>query len=137
MFTYDAEIDRVIDGDSIVLKYIDLGFQVKMSDVSVRLYECDTPESRTKDKVEKHYGLIAKNYVKNCLQPGQKVQIKTYLDRRGKFGRILGTIYDKGMKTASLNSRLIRDHMAVHYNGQAKSKVKAAHILNRKYIDLL
>ena len=44
-------------------------------------------------------------------------------------------MYDRGLSRASINARLVRNHLAVEYYGQSKSEVKAAHLLNRKVID--
>ena len=93
MFEYQCKIVKVVDGDTVDVD-IDLGFDVVLRDQRIRLYGIDTPESRTRDKEEKKYGLYAKNYLKNAL--GKKGIIRTKKDGRGKFGRILGEfmIYD-------------------------------------------
>ena len=135
MFTYKAQIKRIIDADSWVLEWIDLGFGIKKHNVVVRAYGIDTEESRVKCATTKYYGVLAKEYVKSCLKPGQQVHVKAYKDSTGKFGRLLASVYDKGLSKASINARLVRNHLAVEYYGQSKSEVKAAHLLNRKVID--
>jgi len=55
-YEYHAKVINVIDGDTIVVD-IDLGFNVVLSNQSVRLLGVDTPESRTSDKIEKVFGL--------------------------------------------------------------------------------
>ena len=62
MYQYKATITRIIDGDTVDCD-IDLGFKVILSKQRIRLYGIDTPESRTRDKVEKKYGLIAKQFL--------------------------------------------------------------------------
>ena len=62
MYTYRAEIVRVVDGDTVDIN-IDLGFGVWLNDERVRLAGVDTPESRTSDKVEKLFGKAAGRYV--------------------------------------------------------------------------
>ena len=47
----------------------------------------DTPESRTRDKEEKKYGLAAKAFLKKVL--GTTPILETTKDGKGKFGRIL------------------------------------------------
>ena len=56
----------------------------------VRLFGIDTPESRTRDKVEKKYEiLLSKKFLQDHLKKG-KIVIKTHKDSEtGKFGRIL------------------------------------------------
>ena len=59
MYQYKAKITRIIDGDTVDCD-IDLGFKVILAKQRIRLFGIDTPESRTRDKVEKKYGLLAK-----------------------------------------------------------------------------
>ena len=58
MYEYRCRIDRVVDGDTVDVD-IDLGFGVWLREERVRMYGIDTPESRTRDLVEKRYGLAA------------------------------------------------------------------------------
>ncbi len=69
MHEYKCEILRVIDGDTVDVD-IDLGFGVWMRKERVRIHGIDTPESRTRDKEEKIYGLAAKEFVKSYLKAG-------------------------------------------------------------------
>jgi micrococcal nuclease len=55
MYEYRVNIVKVIDGDTVDVD-IDLGFGVWMMDERVRMMGIDTPESRTRDKVEKKFG---------------------------------------------------------------------------------
>lgn len=59
MYEYKAVISRVVDGDTVDVD-IDLGFNVWLKKQRIRLYGIDTPESRTRDKVEKVFGNLAK-----------------------------------------------------------------------------
>ena len=63
MYEYRVKIVKVIDGDTVDVD-IDLGFGVWMMDERVRIMGIDTPESRTRDKVEKKFGLAAKARLK-------------------------------------------------------------------------
>ena len=123
-FCYNATVVRVVDGDTIRMD-IDLGFDVVLSNQSVRLYRVDTPECRTRDLKEKAAGLLSKSVVKGFVDQGSKVVIKTYLDTKGKFGRILGTIVDE--KGVNINEYLIDNAYAVEYYGQSKEDVKSIH----------
>ena len=58
-FEYHARVNKVIDGDTINVD-LDLGFNVVLSNQSVRLLGVDTPESRTSDKAEKSSQSIVK-----------------------------------------------------------------------------
>ena len=59
MFEYNCKMVRVVDGDTVDVD-IDLGFGVWLRDERVRIMGIDTPESRTRDKEEKKFGLAAK-----------------------------------------------------------------------------
>ena len=60
MYEYKCKIVKVIDGDTVDVD-IDLGFGVWLHKERIRLYGIDTPESRTRDLVEKKYGNMAKD----------------------------------------------------------------------------
>ena len=55
MYTYKCKILRVVDGDTVDVD-IDLGFGVWRHKERIRIFGLDTPESRTRDKVEKVFG---------------------------------------------------------------------------------
>lgn len=113
LFHYQAEITRVVDGDTVDA-FIDLGFDLH-SKQRVRLFGINTPECRTRDKAEKKKGLAAKAFVVAALKKVKnKCVIKTRLDEKGKFGRTLGTIY-VGQK--NLNSTLVNEGHAERYYG--------------------
>ena len=67
MYEYKCKILRVVDGDTVDVD-IDLGFGVWMHKERVRMMGIDTPESRTRDKVEKLFGLAPKTNLKVCCQ---------------------------------------------------------------------
>lgn len=131
MFTYQAKVCRIIDGDSIVLD-IDLGFNTWLNKQHIRLHGIDTPEYRTRDLVEKQHGTLAKNLVESLIQPGDSVVIKTVLDKHEKFGRILGII--ELQNGVNLNQLLIEEKLAVPYYGQSKDKIEKQHLENRQIL---
>ena len=47
-YTYWATLERVIDGDTVVLN-IDLGFNVTLTGVHMRIYGIDCPEKNTEE----------------------------------------------------------------------------------------
>ena len=129
MYEYKCKILRVVDGDTVDVD-IDLGFGVWLKNERVRMMGIDTPESRTRDKVEKKYGLLSKKFLQEQLKNAKKVSIKTYKgDETGKFGRILGDVFIDGK---SVNSLMCQKGHAVEYYGQSKDDVEAAHLKNRK-----
>lgn len=128
MYEYNCEIKRVVDGDTVDV-IIDLGFDIFYKS-RVRLYGIDTPESRTRDKDEKVRGLMSKQYLIDELEKGQVV-IKTYKDKKGKFGRVLGEMY---VGDKNINLMMVDDYMAVEYKGQNKKEIEEEHIVNRKVL---
>jgi|TARA_R110001606_G_scaffold114559_3_gene242118 micrococcal nuclease len=137
MYEYRVNIVKVIDGDTVDVD-IDLGFGIWMKDERVRMMGIDTPESRTRDKVEKKFGLAAKARLKALL--GKSCVLKTQVnkngeDMKGKFGRILGdfNVYNPAADAwQGCCSVLISEGHAVAYNGQNKEEVEQAHLDNRK-----
>ena len=132
MYEYRARVLKVIDGDTVDVD-IDLGFGVWLKDERVRIMGIDTPESRTRDKVEKKFGLAAKARLKELLGPTPilKTQVgKGGEDMKGKFGRILGDFLTKdGKKCGEL---LVKEGHAVKYMGGAKEDVEKQHLKNRE-----
>ena len=132
MYEYKVKVVRVIDGDTVDVD-IDLGFGVWLRKERVRIMGIDTPESRTRDKVEKKFGLASKAKLKELLKDGAilKTQVsKKGEDMKGKFGRILGDfILDDGRKVTEV---LIDEGHAVAYFGGSKDDVDAAHLVNRE-----
>ena len=144
MYEYACEIVRVVDGDTVDVD-IDLGFGVWMKKQRIRLYGVDTPESRTRDLVEKKYGFAAKAFVKSHLPKGSLQTLKTKLDGKGKFGRILGEfiveVFDHDMGAAdtretTINKLLIENHHGVKYYGQSKEDIAEEHIENRELVNV-
>ena len=131
MYEYRARVLKVVDGDTVDVD-IDLGFGVWLKDERVRIMGIDTPESRTRDKVEKKFGLAAKARLKELLGPTPilKTQVgKGGEDMKGKFGRILGDfLTEDGKKCGEL---LIKEGHAVKYTGGAKEDVEKQHMKNR------
>ena len=105
-----------------------------MRDERVRIMGIDTPESRTSDKVEKLFGLAAKNRVKEMLE--SNVILKTFAakdgeDMKGKFGRILGDFFIEA-EGKLLTEVMINEGHAVPYHGGSKDETQAAHMANRE-----
>ena len=119
-------IVKTIDGDTFDC-IMDLGFDVLL-EARVRMMGIDTPESRTRDLEEKKFGLLAKDFLSEKLE-AEDIIVTTEVDNeKGKFGRILGTVWAEGI---NINQQMIDEHMAVRYHGQAKSDIEAEHLNNR------
>ena len=128
MHEYKAKIKRIVDGDTVDVD-IDLGFGMILSKQRIRLYGIDTPESRTRDKEEKFYGKLAAQFLKDQCKKGSCITLKTYLDKKGKYGRILGEII---VDDVNINQLMVEQHMAVEYHGQSKIDIHKEHMFNRQ-----
>jgi len=133
MYKYKCKVLKVVDGDTVDVD-IDLGFGIWLKNERVRLKGIDTPESRTRDLVEKKFGLAAKTRLKQMIGKGEKVILKTYADKdgqdmKGKFGRILG---DFTYKQTTVVNQLIAEGHGVAYHGQSKDDIQEQHLKNRE-----
>ena len=136
MYEYRARLVKVVDGDTVDVD-IDLGFGIWMKDERVRIMGIDTPESRTRDKVEKLFGKAASARVKELLN--EDIILKTQIardgeDMKGKYGRILGDFmverFEDG-KQEMLTDVLVQEGHAVAYFGGSKEEIQAKHMVNR------
>lgn len=137
MYEYKAKVVHIVDGDTVDVD-IDLGFGIWMKDERVRLMGIDTPESRTRDLVEKKFGLASKKRLTELLDAD--IVLKTQVnkdgeDMKGKFGRILGDfdVYyapqDRWMPATEI---MILEGHAVPYTGGSKSDLIEMHMANRE-----
>ena len=127
MYEYGCKVTRVVDGDTVDV-ILDLGFSI-LHKCRVRLYGIDTPESRTRDKDEKVRGKLASKFLKDSIDNGKKVVLRSKLkDSKGKYGRVLGEII---VDNINLNVSMIEKNLAVAYFGQSKDDIEAEHLKNR------
>jgi len=141
MYQYNVTVTKVVDGDTIDVD-IDLGFSVVLKKQRVRLMGIDTPESRTRDLVEKKFGKASKKHLKDLLSQGQVTLIS---HDKGKFGRILGEIWVHSVENEGhpvfendtkfcVNAQMINDNHAVPYDGQSKEDIVNNHLVNREIL---
>ena len=105
MYEYRTKVERVVDGDTIDGE-IDLGFGIFIRE-RIRLNGIDTPETRTRNLMEKSWGLAAKERVIQLLEKeGNEFILLSKFNAKGKFGRILGEI----MLPETLVSSVIQIH---------------------------
>lgn len=134
MYEYRCRVIKVIDGDTVDVD-IDLGFDIMLRDERVRIMGIDTPESRTRDKVEKKFGLASKARLKELIGGKSGPILKTQInkkgeDMRGKFGRILGDfVTEDGRMVTDI---LVEEGHAVAYFGGSKEEIQDKHMANRK-----
>lgn len=129
---YDVKVLRVVDGDTVDVD-IDLGFNIWLKDERVRIMGIDTPESRTSNKVEKLFGVAAKNRLYELLEKDARLittEDKSGEDMKGKFGRILGDF--RAADGRLVTEILIEEGHCVPYFGDSKDDVQAQHMANRE-----
>ena len=134
MYEYRATLRRIVDGDTVDVD-IDCGFDIVLSNQRIRLYGIDTPESRTRDLEEKKFGKLAEKFLEENLPT--TFTLRTRLDGKGKFGRILGelvTYYPEFDREMSLNKVMVTKNLAVEYHGQSKDEIEAEHLANREIL---
>ena len=132
MYEYKCNIIKIVDGDTVDVD-LDLGFGVWLRDERVRIMGIDTPESRTSDKMEKIFGLAAKERLSSLLGVDAVLlsQVKGNGENmKGKFGRILGDF--KTINGDTVTEILMNEGHAVAYNGGSKDDVVKQHLLNRQ-----
>ena len=129
MYRYKVSVVKVVDGDTVDVD-IDLGFGMSYKKQRVRMLGIDTPESRTRDLVEKKFGKASKKHLKSILESGG-IQLVSH--DKGKFGRILGELFI-GDSSYSINQQMIDEHHAVAYTGGNKEEIEKGHLANREIL---
>ena len=129
MYRYKVSLVKVVDGDTVDVD-IDLGFGMTYKKQRVRMLGIDTPESRTRDLVEKKFGKASKAHLKSILESGG-IQLVSH--DKGKFGRILGELFI-GDSSYSINQQMIDEHHAVAYTGGNKEEIEKGHLANREIL---
>jgi endonuclease YncB( thermonuclease family) len=115
--TYDAQIIRVSDGDTIVIAAPFLPAPLK-PELAVRIFGVDTPEKghRAQCPQEDQRAQLASKFTTQAIQSHPKHQVIIYgWDKFG--GRILGDILVNGQ---SIRQGLIANGLAREYYGDAK-----------------
>jgi len=115
--TYEAQILRVSDGDTVVIAATFLPAPLK-PELAIRIFGVDTPEKgfRAKCPAEDQRGQAASAFTKKWVESSKSRQVTLYSwDKFG--GRVLGDIILDGK---SLRSGLIANGFAREYFGEAK-----------------
>jgi endonuclease YncB( thermonuclease family) len=127
LFSYRGVCSRVVDGDTVELDVIDLGFGVMQFGIpeaplrfrlaGVNAYETRLGRGTTPE--EKVVGLEAKEWLRELIE-GQKVRVRTVRGgSKGSFGRWLAYLYVDGdehealLPGNSLNRELLDKGYAV------------------------
>ena len=115
---YDANITRVIDGDTVAFEAAFLPDPLK-KELSIRVFGVDTPEKghRAQCPSEAQRGEAATKFTKEMIAASQKRQI-VLMDWDKYGGRVLGDVILNGQ---SLRGMLISKGYAREYYGEAKT----------------
>jgi endonuclease YncB( thermonuclease family) len=115
--TYDAQVLRVSDGDTIVISAPFLPQPLK-PELAVRIFGVDTPEKghRAQCPQEDQRAQLASKFTTQLIAQGGRIQVTLYgWDKFG--GRVLGDIIVNGQ---SVRAGLIANGLAREYYGDAK-----------------
>ena len=116
LYFYIAKLDRVIDGDTIVVD-VDLGFRTWVHGETLRLAGINTPEPRGSTKSA---GDAATAFLEEKLRRHEAILIRTEKDKQGKFGRWIAEVYvwnSLNKRWESANQMLLNAGHAVPYDG--------------------
>ena len=112
MYQYEAQVLKVIDGDTLDL-FIDLGFKVGFN-TRLRMIGIDTPEKNFP------YGKVVKAYLQEILE-GNTILLD--VTKKDKYGRYLGVVYLNKNDEQSVNDKLIEINMAKAYHGASRADI--------------
>ena len=105
-----------------------------LKDQYIRLSGVDTPELKSKDKLHRAAGLLAKTKLTEFLSSARGLLLKSenFQPEDDKYGRILGTIITD--RDENVNHYLLNNRYGVEYNGQNKGEIMKAHAANIEFL---
>lgn len=111
LYHYKAFVTAVYDGDTITVD-IDLGLKTFIKGEKIRLYGINAPELRGAERPE---GLKSRDFLRETIL-NKNIFIRTFKDKKEKYGRYLGEIYlpDKKGKFINVNELLVKKGFAVN-----------------------
>ena len=117
LFLFKSDVVSVYDGDTITTE-IRLPFNISKRS-KVRVARIDTPEIRTRSKVEKEIGYRARDRMKELC--GDRVWLES-LDKgkEDKYGRVLANLYTYESQE-DIAQLLINEGLGVAYDGGTKT----------------
>jgi len=107
MYEYNAFVTKVYDGDTITVD-VDLGLGVWKRGQKIRLAGIDAPEIRGE---EREAGLVSRDRLRELVLD-KFVTIKTYKDKKGKYGRWIADVIVEGNL---VNETLVLEELAKIY----------------------
>ena len=95
--------------------------------ISVRVFGIDAAEIKGKGKCEKEAARTAQRLVEHILESAENIELRNVA--RDKYFRILADVFADGRKVSDV---LVKNGLAVAYDGGTKSKVNWCSHLNRQ-----
>ena len=101
-FKYKANVINVYDGDTCRVD-VELGFGVVLKNQAIRFYGINAIELRDEN------GKKARDYLKSLIL-NKDIILETHKDKKGKYGRWLGTLYIDGL---NVNEDMVNKKYAI------------------------
>jgi len=115
---YPAVVERVKDGDTIVIKPFLKDEIFKNYKFTVRLLKSNTPELDSNSKCERELAQKASEFTKNLLPAGKKITLVVDSEKPlDAFGRILADVI---VDDKSASELLLKNKLAVLYKKDVK-----------------
>ena len=100
-----AEIERVVDGDTVKITYHEQTYNIRMLSI-------DTPETHFMGKSQGYWGDQAADHLASLLPVGSQVEIVFDHEKCDRYGRLLAYVFKKGM---NINFEMAKSGLAVTY----------------------
>ncbi len=88
LYVYRSTVTSVYDGDTCTVT-LDAGWSWMWTGQKIRLWGINAPEVRGPERPK---GLKSRDYLRGLIL-GKDVLIRSYLDRKGRYGRALGCVF--------------------------------------------
>ncbi len=129
LYNYKATVNKVIDGDTLVLN-IDLGMGISNNNVKCRLLDIDTPELKPTNKKYLEHGIMDEQLIEaykqqeiklakevskrvRVLVQDKTIMISTVKDKSDQFNRYLvKVLYWSGSEWIDLSEYLLKEGLA-------------------------
>lgn len=87
-----AFVSEVYDGDTVTVN-LNLGYNVRIFDIKIRLLDVYAPEIRTSDPEEKKMGLKVRDFLRELILEKDIYVMAAPNWKKGSWHRYLGTLY--------------------------------------------
>jgi len=117
LYNYKADLVRVVDGDTIVVK-LHLGLGVVFEKFKIRLARINTPEMREAGGPE------AKEFFQKFLKDHSRMIVVTLKDKKDKYGRYLCEVFvAAGEEWINMSDKLVEKGLAAMYKSGVEEQL--------------